>query len=275
MAENNDNSAANNLAAGGEGGNPPAEFVQAFSETNRSYFTEKGLTSEQSVVDALKAAEAYKGVDLAKMIALPTDDMKAEDYLAMMDKLGRPATVADYKVVVPEGEDPTFATDVLPMLHSAGLTKRQVDTLVPTWNKHMSDANAKANEAYNKEMGELKTEWADKFDHNIDLAKRTAAELGIPKENLVKLEKGATGSKGLWKMFYEISKRTSDGTIKGAGAGVNKTTVNYANPAEADAKIKELMASKEFATKMAAGDPEATKLFNDLHAAKYGDRTNG
>ena len=40
-------------------------------------------------------------------------------------------------------------------------------------------------------------------------------------------------------------------------------------------KLKELMSDKSFADKIMKDDKEAVKLFNDLQAARFGDRNNG
>lgn len=265
----------NNAPGAADITNPqPQEFIQAFSEASRTELANRGLTSEQAVIDALKAADQYKGVDLTKMVAVPSEEAKPEELMAVFDKLGRPAKPEDYGLTAPEGEDPTFVNAMLPLLHNAGLTKTQAKSLVEGWNQHMSNSNKAANDRYAKEMAELKTEWGANYDANIAEAKRAAAELAIPKENLVKLENGLTGSKGLWKMFYNIAKRTSDGAIKGATSGGTGTSVNLSNPTEAANKLKELMSDKAFAEKIIKRDPEAVKMFNDLQAARFGDRHN-
>lgn len=264
----------NNPTPGASDLTPTPDFVQTFSEGNRQFFTERGLTSEQAIIDALKAGDQFKGVDLSKMVAVPGEDAKPEDVMAVYDKLGRPAKPEEYGLQAPEGQDPSFLNSMLPLIHNAGLTKRQATALVNGWNEHMAQANTKAIEDYNKAMAELKTEWGANYDANILEAKRAAAELGVPKEDLVKLENSVTGSKGLWKLFYNIAKRTSDGTIKG-GSSATGTAVNLSDPAQAAAKLKELMADKAFADKIVKNDPEAVKMFNDLHAAQFGDRHNG
>ena len=72
-----------------------------FSEESRAYLTEHGMSSEKAIIDALKSAEQYKGVDLSKMIAVPGEGAKPEEVMAVFDKLGRPAKPEDYGISVP------------------------------------------------------------------------------------------------------------------------------------------------------------------------------
>lgn len=264
MAEINNGGAADGITQD--------SVIQSFSETNRAELSNRGITSEQNIIDALKAADQYKGVDLSKMVAVPQEDAKAEDLMAFYGKLGRPEKAEDYGIKAPEGDNGEFLKGVLPVLHASGITKAQAQLLANNWNNMVSNQNKAANEAYEKSMAELKTEWGDQYENNINEAKRAAAELQIPKEDLVKLEKGITGSKGLWKMFYNISKRTTDSSIKGGSPDAKGGAVNLANPQEAANKLKELMKSKDFGRKIIEKDPEAIKMFNDLQAARFGDR---
>ena len=101
-----------------------------FSEESRAYLTEHGMSSEKAIIDALKGAEQYKGVDLSKMITVPGEGAKPEEVMAVFDKLGRPAKPEDYGISVPQGENPEFINAMLPVLHSAGLTKVQANKLV-------------------------------------------------------------------------------------------------------------------------------------------------
>lgn len=245
-----------------------------FSEESRAYLTEHGMSSEKAIIDALKSAEQYKGVDLSKMITVPGEGAKPEEVMAVFDKLGRPAKPEDYGISVPQGENPEFINSMLPVLHNAGLTKVQANKLVEGWNGHLAQVVQKANEQYAKEMAELKAEWGAQYDANIAEAKRAANELAIPKEDLEKLERNVTGSKGLWKMFYNIAKKTGDHTIKG-GTPASSSSVNLTDPKQAADKLKELMSDKSFADKIMKDDKEAVKLFNDLQAARFGDRNNG
>ena len=262
----------NNNPTPGTDGITTDSVIQAFSEASRTELSNRGLNNETAIIDALKAGDQFKGVDLSKMVAVPAEGAKPEDIMAVYDKLGRPAKPEDYGVSVPEGEDPAFINEMLPVLHKAGLTKYQATALVNGWNERVANANKVAGEKYAKEMAELKTQWGANYDNNIAEAKRAAAELGIPKENLARLESNVTGSKGLWEMFYNIAKRTADGQIKGGGS--TNPTINLQNPAEASKKLKELMSDKSFADKIVKGDQEAVKLFNQLQAARFGDRNN-
>lgn len=244
-------------------------IVQAFSETNRNYFVEKGLSNEEAIINALKSAESFKGKDLSKMIDLPNENSKPEDVLAIFNKLGRPAKPEDYGISAPEGQDAAFAKEMPALLHAAGLTKGQATALTTEWNKYVSTKNTEANAKYQKEMGELKTEWTDKYDTNIAAAKFAAAKFGVDREVLEQLEK-AGGSKGLWKFFLNLSEVTKDAMPKG-GSSSNEHS-NITDPKQAQEKIQALMKDADFAAKVANGDKEASELFHKLHVIAMGGK---
>lgn len=104
------------------------------------------------------------------------DDATDEERSLYFDALGRPKQPSEYEF---DGEDknaPEWTSHWKQVSHSLGLTKTQAKNLSTAFNQQMQ----KMVEAHNAKMqGEVKTatdklksEWGDKFDTNVELAKR-------------------------------------------------------------------------------------------------------
>lgn len=92
------------------------------------------------------------------------------------DALGRPKEAKEYEF---EGEDknaPEWNNLWKETFHSEGLTKTQGKNLSAKFNSQLQAVVDAANAAHQKEVTDataaLKTEWGDKFDTNVELAKR-------------------------------------------------------------------------------------------------------
>jgi hypothetical protein len=101
-----------------------------------------------------------------------TDEEKGIYYNA----LGRPEKAADYEF---DGEDknaPEWTGFWKQQFHSLGLTKAQAKSLSAQWNGQLQKMVDSYNEGRKNEVAEaeskLRTELGDKFDANVELAKR-------------------------------------------------------------------------------------------------------
>lgn len=203
-------------------------------------------------------------------IELPGENATAEQISAFWAKLGRPETADGYDFGLKEGEDGTFYKRIAPALHEAGITQKQLDALMPGWNKAAGEAQAEAAaklEADNeKAIAELQAEWKGDYDKNVELAKRACAKAGVSAEEIDMLA-AAKGSAWVYRTFAKIGRLAGDDAIITGGkdsGGVPGTA------AEARARIKGLMGDSAFAAKIAEADPAAVKLWNSLHDVAMG-----
>lgn len=125
-------------------------------------------------------AVSTKASDLEKRVQnsvpkLP-DDATDEDRSLYYDALGRPKDAKEYEF---DGEDknaPEWTSHWKQVSHSLGLTKTQAKNLSSAFNKQMEGMvaahNAKIAGEVTAATNALKTEWGDKFDTNVELAKR-------------------------------------------------------------------------------------------------------
>ena len=121
-----------------------------------------------------KASDLEK--KLSNSIPKLKDDASEADRSQFYDALGRPKQPSEYEF---EGEDknaPEWSNQWKQEFHSLGLTKTQAKALSQKWNsavQKMVDAHNTSirNEITAAETA-LKSEWGDKFDTNVELAKR-------------------------------------------------------------------------------------------------------
>lgn len=245
-------------------GNPglPEQFLNNFKEENRTFISSKGYKSADDIVTALQAAD--------NMVALPTEKSTEEELNAFYAKLGRPTSADKYAFGIKEGESDEFAKQIAPALFAAGISQKQLNTILPKWNEIMTstqEAQAKAmEEEFDKATEELKAEWGANYDANETLAKRATKAIGLTPEEVDGLVK-AKGTAWVYKTMAKFGKALGDGDIKGLNG---KTEKNYNDPKEAEAELNRLMKDADFAAKIAASDAEALKTWEKLSKAAYG-----
>jgi hypothetical protein len=111
------------------------------------------------------------------------DDASPEERSQYFDALGRPKDAKEYEF---DGEDknaPEWSSKWKQEFHSLGLTKTQAKELSVKFNgqiQAMVEAhNASLKNEYTTAETKLKSEWGDKFDTNVELAKRVYQKLNL------------------------------------------------------------------------------------------------
>ena len=104
------------------------------------------------------------------------DDASDVERTQFYEALGRPKQSSEYEF---EGEDknaPEWSSKWKQEFHSLGLTKTQAKELSGKWNSSVQGMveahNAKIKGEMETATSALKSEWGDKFDTNVELAKR-------------------------------------------------------------------------------------------------------
>jgi hypothetical protein len=111
------------------------------------------------------------------------DDANDEERSLYFDALGRPKDAKEYEF---EGEDKNateWTSKWKQRFHAQGLTKAQASAISKEFNGEMQamvDAhNTKLQNEYKTAETALKSEWGDKFDTNVELAKRVYQKLNL------------------------------------------------------------------------------------------------
>jgi hypothetical protein len=181
------------------------------------------------------------GLDAATKAMIEKDGYKSPaDLVAKVRGYQAPETPEGYEIPVPEGESPDFAKAVAPLFHKAGLSPVQAKALAEGWNEMQGAQKAAAIEAEaaaereaaalaERQQGDLKREWGDKFDANTELAKRAIrsgmAAAGLKDDGMAEmigsLER-AHGFAAVHKFFAALGAPMAEASAHGMGtaAGV-------------------------------------------------------
>ena len=178
-----------------------------------------------SPTDAIKAvADLRKQVSTS--IRVPGKDATDDDRAAFNKALGVPDSVDGYKFQVPEGHEATdadkaFQSSAAEAFHKLGISADQAAGL-NEWNNALVAESQKATEAADKEFAEkteaaLKSEWADDYERNTTLAKRSAAEmLGTDLESVAEMTVGdrlLLDHPAMLRMFAKIGGEMEEGRL--------------------------------------------------------------
>ena len=145
-------------------------------KTNETFtkFKTVGDFANDYIAVSTKAGELEKRVE--NSIPKLPDDATAEERSLYYDALGRPKQPSEYEL---EGEDKNaseWTSQWKQEFHSLGLTKAQAKALSQKWNGAVQKMVEAHNTSIKTEIATattaLKNEWGDKFDTNVELAKR-------------------------------------------------------------------------------------------------------
>jgi hypothetical protein len=158
---------------------PPPGWVAGLPDTlkaNETFtkFKTVGDFANDYLAVSTKANELEQKV--SNSIPKLKDDASDVERSQYFDALGRPKDAKEYEF---DGEDknaPEWTSHWKQVSHSLGLTKTQAKNLSTAFNAQMTQMveahNAKIAGEMTTATEKLKSEWGDKFDTNVELAKR-------------------------------------------------------------------------------------------------------
>ncbi|HEV2673384.1 MAG TPA: hypothetical protein VGV37_02515 [Aliidongia sp.] len=254
----------------------PIAFAETLPEKIRGEAAFKDIKDLDTLANGYLHAQRMLGkvaADPNSVVALPGAD-DADGLNALYTRLGRPETADKYALAKPAAgdysdADKAFQAKILPTLHEAGLTQRQLDKILPAWNDMQAASVAAQTEAHNAKnaAGEaaLKTEFGAAYDEKLGLAKQALTHFGNEKLAAELVESGLGNHPEVIKIFAKLGKGlVEDGVVGRAtgGGGLN-------SPAEAQQQINALQADKEFARiytdKRAIGHADAVAKMQALY----------
>lgn len=252
---------------------PPAgDWTSALDDDSRGFVELRQWKDPSALVKSYRELERLKGAPPERLATIPDKGDDVEGWNALYSKLGRPETADKYEIPMPkEGGSPEFEKWARGTFHELGLSAAQGRALVEKWNEFaggLSSAQEEADKAsFEAEQAALKKEWGAVYDQNVAAAKAAAAQLGLSKEAIDKLE-GAVGFTELMRHLYTVgTKFGEDAFVSGEGkAGAFGLT-----PGAAKAKIRELQQDTGFATRLAGNDVKALEEWDKLHKIAFPD----
>lgn len=265
--------------AGAAGGVGAVAWHSTLGDDARGWVQAKGLDklpAEKAFAELVKGwagAEKHIGAPADQIIRLPKDGDDAA-LANVYGKLGRPNDPNGYDIKLPDGLPPEQATalkaefDAMkPVLHKIGLSNRQANQfaqeMIAIETAQAAEAKATAQAQLAADTKALKTEWGAAFDKNASIVDAVATQLGFDAEKVVALRE-VLGAAATMKMFHSIGTAMGEDKFIGGGGGKFGGAMS---PAQAQAEINTLKADKDFVTRLMAGNVDAQKKWNDLHAA--------
>lgn len=174
------------------------------------------LTATPATAAATQAAPAAATPTPATEpgLTLPGKDATPEAWSEFYGKLGRPEKSSEYELTVREGEDAEFVGQVADVMHKYGLTKSQAQGLQKDLESQALERIGKAEEARiaaldakNKaEQAELKNELGEKFDGQMELAKRAVRQFAGAEQagDIITAIEDKIGYKATMQFFMSI-----------------------------------------------------------------------
>lgn len=277
---------------GGEAAKPwafPTEkaFAEYLPDAYKTDANFRDIKDFDGLLKSFVGARKMVGLDKGKLVPIPAND-DAKDWDAVYNQLGRPETADKYDIPKPgEGKEYSpadLATQkaLLPILHAAGVTQRQLAAIVPKWNELQAAVAAGEAEKIKADIATadaaLTKDWGAAKEKKLGLGKEALAFL----DGELKLGGGLTGAldqvdvqgnrlgnhPALSRLFaYFGEQMEEDGLLGKGGPG----GAEIKSPAEAQQEINALRGgsdpafSKAWLDKGHAGHADAVARMQRLH----------
>ena len=168
--------------------------------------------------------------DEAPAVKLPGKDATPEQWAEFYKQIGAPDKAEAYELPLPEGDRGEFAKTASEWFREAGLLPQQAKALAIRWNEFTlaqqkayevsEQARIQALDAKNKEEdASLRTEWGQKHDGNLELARRAARQF-FPKDkvsDVVTALEDKLGYAETIKLLHSIGKGLAEHDAPGLG----------------------------------------------------------
>lgn len=219
----------------------PQSWIDKLSPDDQAWATNKGWkadTDPGAIATSYRNLEQMFGADKAnRTMLMPKDanDVAALD--AIYERLGRPKEATGYELNI-EGADENFVGVAKQMFHKAGLTGDQAKTVAEAYRAAELDAVQKVQQEFAKQTEDLKRDWGDKYDHNIEIGKAAVQAAGLTKDE-VELISGAIGPMRAAKVMEFFGRNYNEGQPPGRDTRTN-STLGHMTPAGAEAEIAKL-----------------------------------
>lgn len=171
-------------------------------------------------------------------LVIPSQDAAPEAWDNFYKQMGRPDTPEGYALELPEGDKGEFAKHITPLLHQAGLTQHQAAALSKGWNELQAAAQKEAQQAelakaakQEAEAEDLRKEWGEQYDTNIEMAARAKAQF-LPEERadaIIDAIAGVVGVKSALSIMQSIGKSLSEDSAAGLGGHGTKGKLSVAD----------------------------------------------
>lgn len=245
-------------------GGGQAPWYGQVDEDTAAFVTNKGWDNPVKAIESYRNLEKFAGGS-KNLLEMPGPDADESKLAEFYNRLGRPDAPDKYDLKMPDGGDPALADWFKQTAHKNGLTTKQATALFNEWNsmsgEKMQSWEAEARQQSEKSIGELKKEWGQGFDKQIDMGKRAVAALGFDEPTLSAYE-AKLGTADMLKLFAKLGSKMGEDSFedgaRGGGSGFGTT------PAEARQQIADLKMDKQFMDNYMKGNPDAINKMKRL-----------
>lgn len=256
---------------------PPAsstsgDWLAGFNDDAKGYVQNKQFKGPSDLLDSYRNLEKLHGAGPDKLIKLP-DSMESPEARALFEKLGAPKDAKGYNFDAAKGADPKQAEFAAAAFHELGVPKPMAEKFFQKMTEFNAAKTAEATtaqtEGYKTQDSNLRKEWGAAFDQNRNIAAQAARNLGMTAAQVDAL--GATlGLDGVAKLLHKF------GTATGEASFIAGTTTgsDIQSPEQARNTIKSLMQDTDFADKLAKGDVDARRRWDNAHKQAFQGEVN-
>lgn len=238
---------------GGGGGDPPPHWAAA-SGIPAELAGHEFVKGSKDLGDFVKQSVNAQGLLGRKGAIVPKDDAAPEEWSKFYETIGRPKAHTDYRV--PERSDKQPYSDVdkafqgamLPVLHEAGLSQRQVDKITTAFNDHQIKLEGTFKAFADNSQAALDKKWGAEKGAKIEAGKRFATTvLGQQYENLKRIPLVGGGFAADHPLILELLASAGEamGEDGGAGGGGGGSGDPLSSPEAAKAYVDQQYAEAE------------------------------
>lgn len=193
--------------------------TESQEQTTQSWYPDdyKDVVATKKWKEPVDVLKSYTELEkaLGQRVKLPTPQSSAEEISAFYAKIGRPENPDGYEIKVPDGipRDENIEASLKQAAFESGVPKAAFESLA---KKYYDSISQQMEQSRTQGETALKSEWKDKYDANLEVAKRFAREGGD--EFIDFLDKSGLGNNPVVvKAFYNYgTKILDDSLIKGS-----------------------------------------------------------
>ena len=240
-----------------------------FDEDTQAYVGAKGWQSPADLLLSYRNLEKFAGGSKA-LVELPGEDADPQKISDFYAKLGRPDSPDKYDLKMPADADPKITDAYKTIAHKHGLSAKQAAGVYGDWNELViglgQQSEAEMAAASEREVTDVKKEWGQAFEQNLDAGRRAAAALGYDQAKLDAME-AKLGTAETLRLFATLGSKMGEDSFAG---GEREGTSFALSPAAAKQQIADLKLDTQFMGKYLNGDKDAIAKMTRLMGAAHG-----
>lgn len=269
MGDNGGAASGADNGAAAAGATTPQPWTEGFDEDTNAYVSNKGWQGPADILNSYRNLEKFAGGS-KNLVELPGADADEAALGSFFNKIGRPESADKYELNMPDGGDADLADWFKQNAHKSGLTSKQAASLFDAWNE-MSTTRTQAMQEQmqadsERSIAELKREWGQGFDSQIDSGKRAVAALGYDADKLGAIEE-KLGTAEMLKLFATIGSKMGEPNFEGGDGGGGSFGLT---PASAKQQIADLKMDKNFMGEYLNGNKDAVAKMQRLMGFAHG-----